>query len=643
MLSEEKNLRLDWKTNALLFGGFFVLMLVVYGSSLWNNFIGLDDPYVIYNNLAIREISLATLKHIFTTYDPELYTPLTFFTFQLNYAIGGLQPFVYHLTNLVLHTTNAVLVAWVLTLLGNNRIAGILAGLLFAVHPVNTEVVAWMTARKEVLSTFFFLLSLIAYMQPRTRGSYVLSCGLFLLALLSKVNVFVLPALLLLIDFLQNKRLNRQLFIEKIPYVALSIIFVIIGLLPKVGILSSTTLSEKILMASKGTLFYLWKFLIPTDLSVLYPHYGPIAFSEPQLLACFIGLAILLGAVLISLRWTRSIAFGFLFFFVAISPTFVHFNRNAGIISDNSTGIQTASDHYLYVPMIGLLSIVMFVLTALWERPRTVRRTQQMHRMILTLICSVLLICSFLSHAQAMIWKNSETLFSHALALYPHSTAARVSLSVIYRKTGRFAEELKILQEGLPYGKSSKLLTGLGSIAARNGNYPEADRYYTEAIQADPTNSEPYFGQGVILSEQGKLESAYAAYARAIALDPMYAAAYNNIGSLKLGEEKEKEAEENFVKAITLNPSSVEGHFNLGALYRRQKRIAEATEHFSLAIALDPTLIDAHLELVPLLLQAGKNTAAFEHIRAVLALDPENSGAKALVKEMMKMGIIGTK
>ncbi len=643
MQSVERKTRMPLKNTALLIGGFLILLLIVYGGSLSNDFIGLDDPYVIYNNLAIREISPATIKHFFVTYDPELYTPLTFLTFQLNYLVGGLEPFVYHLTNLLLHTANALLVVWLLTLLIGNRTAATAAGLLFALHPVNTEVVVWATARKEVLSVFFFLLAFIAYLKSRSNKVYWLSVGLFLLALLSKVNVFVLPILLLLTDLLKNRPMDRRTVLDKIPYVILSIIFVVIGLLPKENILASTTLIEKVLMASKSTLFYLWKFLIPINLSAFYPHYGSISFSSPALLASVLGLFAILIIVTISLRWTRKIAFGFLFFFLAISPTFVHFNRNAGIVSNSATGIQFASDHYLYLPMIGLLYLVATTLVWIWNRPGRLPVVQRTQLTIALSICAVFIAFGSLSHAQAALWQNSETLFSHTLVLYPYSTASRVSLSVIFRKTGRFNEERKILEDGLRFGTNSKILTGLGSIAARNSDFSEANRYYEEAIRIDPLNSEPYFGQGVILSQQGKLEEAYAAYRKAIALDPVYVAAYNNVGSLKLEEGKEKEAEENFMKAISINRSFLEGHFNLGALYRKQKRFSEARSEFEIAIQLDPTLLDARLELVQLYLQEGKNTRAFEQVKAVLSRDPQNEMAKALVKEMMKLGVIGSK
>lgn len=624
---------------------FFCISLVVYGSSLSNNFVTLDDPYVIYNNLAIREITPSTIKTIFTTYDPELYTPLTFFTFQLNYLMGGLEPFWYHATNLFLHTINALLVASLLAALLGSGLGGLLGGLLFLLHPVNTEVVAWATARKEVLSTLFLLLSITTYLWSHgsRRKIYWLSVFLFLLGLLSKVNIFVLPFLLLLIDWLQIRPINKKMFIDKIPYAVLSVVFVLIGIIPKSSILSSTTLSEKILMGSKSTVFYLWKFIAPINLSILYPHEGIISFSSISLLVSFIGLLLILTAVINSLRWTRKIAFGFLFFFVGVAPTFVHFNRNASIALKDSTGVQFASDHYLYFPVFGLIFLVILSLTYLWNKQEYSGQLQKKRGIIAVCASLVLLLFASLSYAQAAHWKNSETLFTHVLKLYPYSTASRTALSVIYRKTGRLEDEKKILEDGLIFGRSAKLLTGLASIAARNGDIVSADKYYDEAIAADPTYSEPYFGKGVMLLKQGKRDEAFASYNKAIELDPVYVAAYNNLGSMMHDEGNNKEAERYFLKAISINKASVEGQFNLGTVYREQGRNDEAMMQFEIALQLDSSLNAARLELSTLYLEKGRNSDAFAQVRNVLEHDPENDTAKGILNEMIKLGIIGTK
>lgn len=623
--------------------GFLVITFLIYGVSLSQPFVVLDDPFVIYNNLAIRSITPATLKQIFTTYDPELYIPFTFLSFQLNYLIGGLSPFSYHLGNLVLHALNALTVTMLFTTLLRNKPVSILAGLLFALHPLNTEVVMWATARKEALSGFFFLLSILLYLRANDgqRKTYVASVIMFLFALLSKVTVFTLPLILLLIDWLQEKPMNRKTILKLTPFVVLSVIFVAIGILPKERILSSTTFIEKILMAGKSSMFYLTKFLIPTDLSILYPNQHLISLSSPEFPIAVTALLLLITAVLASVRRTRKIAFGFGFFLILLSPTLVHFNRNASIQSGSGTGIQFASDHYVYLPQIGLLYLVAMAVLWLWNQPRRTVEAKSIHAFLGSVLA--LIVCTFgaLAFRQSFVWQSSETLFLHTLSIYPYSAAARVNLSVIYRKTGRFEEEKKVLQDGLVFGDNQKLYSGLGAIAVREFNVDEAKKHYEAAMRTDPTSAEPYFGLGTMYATQGKNTEALAAYAKAVAMDPEYVAAYNNIGSLLLAAGNEADAEKHFRTAVTLNRSFREGFFNLGALYASQAKFTDAKDAFEQALALEPDSIDTRLELVPVYLELGQNSNALEQIRVILAIDPKNTQAKALVKEMIRLGILG--
>ncbi len=622
---------------------FFAVTFAVYGPSLGSSFVALDDPFLIYNNLAIRSITPATLKHIFTTYDPELYIPFTFLSFQLNYLIGGLSPFSFHLLNLILHTLNALMVTWLFVLLTKNKPASIFGGLLFALHPLNTEVVIWATARKESLSAFFFLISLLSYLYytQGSRKAYVLSIVAFLFALLSKVTVFTLPLIVILTDWLQGKPFNRKTLIDKIPYFFLSALFVLVGIIPKTSILTSTTFSEKILMAGKSTMFYLWKFILPIHLSILYPNKNPITLSSLEFPLAVAALAAIIVCVLLSMRRTKTLAYGFGFFFILLSPTLVHFNRNAGIQSGNGTGIQFASDHYAYIPSIGLLYLCVLFVLWLWNLPSRTRDAKNMHRALVSSAGIIVGVFAVLSLHQSTFWFNSETLFAHTLSIYPYSTAARVNLSVIYRKTERFEEEQKVLEDGLQFGPNSKLETGLAAIDVRKGDIESAERHYQNALRIDPKNSEVFFDIGVMRSKEGKIAEALENYGRALSIDSKYVAVYNNIGSLLLDEGKDVEAEKNFRTAVTLNPSFQEGFQNLGSLYAGQKKWSDAEDAFLQALSIDQSSVEIRLQLVPIELELGKNTQAFDLIKEIIKIDPKNAEAKALIKQMIKLGIIG--
>jgi tetratricopeptide (TPR) repeat protein len=633
----------QWIGAAILF---LLVGLLVFGGTLGYGFIVLDDPFVIYNNLAIRAINAATLRHIFTTFDPELYIPLTFLSFQLNYLMGGLSPLPYHLTNLLLHVANALMVAWIIGLLLRHRGIGMFAGLLFLIHPMNVEVVAWATARKEALSTFFALMTILGYLRYRENGSgraYALSIVAFLLALLAKVSVFSIPILLLLIDFLDVRKWNRKMLTEKIPHIIIAGILVLVGIIPKRSIIASTTLLEKVLMAGKSTVFYLWKFIVPSGLSVLYPNSGAISIVHPEFFVPLIIVALLAVLLLLSLKRTRTVAFGALFFLIAISPTYVHFNRNAMITSGTATGVQFASDHYAYFPSIGLLFLAASLGAWLWNRPLRYADLRRNRNSLLGAGAIILIILGIISWNQTTVWASNESLFSNTLALYPYSAAARVNLSVIYRQTERFDLEKSVLKDGLAYGQNSKLLTGLGTIAAREGDETQANLYFDQAIATDPTNSEPYFSRGAMESDMGKKAAAIKSYGQALALDPGYVDAYVNRGSLLLSEGNDAAAKKDFQRAVDLNPASKEAQFNLGAMLLKEHDPVGATAAFEQVIALDPTLIEARLELVPLYLEKGRNTAALDQVKAILAQDPNNEAAKSLIKEMMRLGIVGKK
>lgn len=238
-----------------IIGAFFLILLIIYGSSLTNDFVRWDDGLLIYENPAIRSITPSTLKTIFTSYDPELYIPLTFFSYQIDYLIGGTHAAIYHAQNLLWHTLNALLVALLLWRLTRQGWPSLFGGLLFALHPLNTETVAWSSARKDVLSTFFFLVSLLSYLSYRTqkkRSAYAFSLLSFTLGLLSKVTVITLPVVLFLFDFREHRRWSGKMLVEKIPYLLLSVLFAVIATAGKSGVLSASTLSEKILLSLRG-------------------------------------------------------------------------------------------------------------------------------------------------------------------------------------------------------------------------------------------------------------------------------------------------------------------------------------------------------------------------------------------------------
>ena len=418
-----------------LIAGFALLGFVAYGASLSNIFVVWDDNYTIVFNPIVRSLSPWGIWRAFTSFDPELYVPLTVISYQFNYALAGNYPPAFHLVSLLLHIGNAILVAFLAEKLLERKWIAVICGIVFLIHPLNVEAVAWASARKDVLSTLFFLLSILFYLRSCSNEKLetknytqhrALSLGLlfFLLGLLSKAMVLTLPVVLLLIDWVRRRPLNRQLFTEKLPYFALSIVFGIIALFGKQDVTETMTLAQKILMAGKSTVFALEKFFVPAKLSVLYPHPGTIDASPDFLIPMSI-VAILLCIAIAHIRQTRWTFFGIAFFLVTIFPTFFNFTKGGEI--------YVFSDRYAYVPMIGLLLLIGRAAVSVVEFPGR-KQTKRAAQQAVFAGAGVLgMFFLFATMTQAKTWKNTESLFLHTLKHYPDAIAANLTVHAIDR------------------------------------------------------------------------------------------------------------------------------------------------------------------------------------------------------------------
>lgn len=567
----------------LLFAaGLCLLVLLAFGRSLTQDFAPLDDDLLITHNLAVRGVTSENLKAVFTTFDPELYIPLTFVSYQLNWLIGGLHPWVYHATNLLLHAGNALLTAWLLLLLTKRRNLSLVGGLLFAVHPLNTEAVVWLAGRKDLLSTLFFLLSVITYLRYRAGRplAYAGSLAFFLLALLSKVMAVTLPVVLLLTDLLiERRRWNARMLIDKVPYAILSGIFLAISMLGKERILAQHSIMETALMAGKSTAFYLQKFLLPIDLGVFHPYHGEISLLLP---AFFVPLLILIAlaalAVFAARRKTMSasIAFGPLFFLVTLAPTFINFHKGGEM--------YFASDRYPYLPQVGLLFLL--IMGGAWVMDAL--RVATPRKAIAAVAIPVIALLTALSFSQTRIWDSAQALFGHTLELYPQSVAARSALAAMAKDAGRYEQAIRLLREGLAYGEDVQLRMGLGTVYAKIGRVEDAADQFRRAQSLDPQNPEPLVALGVLDEYNGKTDDAIAKYRQAVAMDASYVSARNKLGSLLFEEGKIDEAEEQFRAALAWNPNTEGVLFNLSLVLEKRGLLREAIDALEKAHALSP-------------------------------------------------------
>ncbi len=613
-------------------GAFFILVFAVFGQALGFDFSMLDDPYLVYNNLAIRGITLTNLQTIFTTFDPELYIPFTLLSYQINYVFAGLNPTFYHFTNLVLHAANATLVTCLFTFFLRKRWIAIFCGVLFAIHPLHTEAIVWIAGRKDLLATFFFLSSWISYLYFKSTHSnkwLIVSLLLFASALLSKVMILLFPLVLIAQHLLLDQKISKKHLFAITPFAALSTIFGLVALFGKTRIVASSTLTETLLMAAKSTVFYAQKLIVPTQLNVFYAYQKTISIASSDFFVPLIIVAILCVLIALSVRWTTRIFFCALFFFLTLAPTFLNFHKGEAMFF--------AVDRYAYVPSIALLLLIGFSMQALGRMSESLYQYRSQQRIISGLAMFVA-VASFatLAYYQTSYWQTNEILFDHALAVYPDSVPARINLSVIYRETGRTDDEQKVLQDGLEYSQDESLYLGLGSVFAREKKWAEALAEFEKARSADPKSPEPDFYEASLAQDEGNEARAEELYKAAIAKDDSYVAAHNNLGQIYLDSGKLPEAETAFKKALSYNQNFMEGQYNLFQTLELQKKNDEAFPHLEKAYALNPDSPDIILSIAYRYQTRGRIDEARAALEHLLALEPDNRSAQRMLNAMIE-------
>ncbi|MBT4020895.1 tetratricopeptide repeat protein [Candidatus Peribacteria bacterium] len=609
---------------------FLAINLLIYSQSLNNKFVRWDDGLLIYENPIVRNLSVSSVAAAFSTYDPELYIPLTFISYQIDYLVGGVDPFMYHVTNLLLHTLNSLLVFLFAYFLLKNRFAALFCGVLFAVHPLNAEAVVWASARKDLLATFFFLGALVSYLKSThyslqtTHRLYVnkLSILCFLLSLLSKVSVIALPLVLLLIDYLKDRKIDRGVILEKIPYFALSIIFGIVAIFGKAEVIEGIGFTDTVIMACRSGIFYISKIFIPTGLSVLYPAGDSISIFDP---IYFVPVILVIGLMssLIYFRKNKLFVFSILFFLINLIPSFTNFAKDGDL--------YFASDRYAYIPMIGVLILICALLFKF--------KKKLLHNYSLLIIhCSFLIvICIFaaLSFFQSRVWASTESLFTNVIERYPNmSHRAHNNIGNVYRRQDDLDKAIAEFEIALSIKPHPKTYGNLGAVYRKNGDTLKALEQYRKAMELDPENAEPYFGLGLVYAASNDFGNALDNYNRALELDPRYAEAYSNIGALYASRGDYERAVENYLNAIEANSMFIQAYYNLGVSYSQLGKNSEAISAYEGAIEIHPNFVAARLNLGILYYGKKRIDDAVYEFEQVLEIDPNNASARSALGQI---------
>lgn len=464
-----------------------IVTFIAFIPCLDNSFVNWDDNVYVTENPLITGLSPQKLKILFSSYCSGNYHPLTLLSYAVEYHFFGLNPRVFHTTNLVLHLLNCILVFWIIHLLSASLPVCIVTTLLFGLHPMRVESVAWISDRKDLLLCFFYvgaLISYIHYLKRRTVLFYLLSLFLFILALLSKTVAVTLPLILLLLDYFYQRRPDRKMFIEKAPFFCMAVIFGVIAFAARDAYqaqlherLIEFTLAESMSMGIYRMVFYyFFRIFAPFNVSSFYPNsFGTNILPESTLV--FSSATILLamaGLILLSTRHTRKIVFGSLFFFIALMPVFKVFN------------LGISADRFSYVPLIGIFYLA-------GEGYRFLYRKKIAAILLSTLLGVIIIFLSLHTWKSCYIWRDGLSLISEAIKNYPSVPA------LWYRR---------------------------GNIYYIQQDYPRAVTDYSKTIELYPEHLDAYIYRGLSYGRQGDHRMAAADFTSAIEIDPNHKKAY---------------------------------------------------------------------------------------------------------------------
>ena len=612
-----------------------VFTTCIYFKSLNNPFTRWDDSLYITENPDITTLhgdSLTyTLKHTFSSYVQGNYHPLTMLSFCLEYNIFKLNSKAYHISNLILHLLNALLVFYFIWLITKQRWVAFITALLFAIHPMHVESIAWSAERKDVLYSFFYLSAICTYIFYLKKEKwnwhfYVLTFLLFILAILSKAMAVSLPIAFFAIDYFLDRKIMLKTILEKVPFFVLSFIFGYIAMDAQKSINAMTDIAhynffDQILFSSYALITYIWKLILPIHLSCFYNY--PVKENGVYPIIFYIApLLVFVLAFLIykSQKIGKDILFGFAFFMITI----------ALVLQIIPVGAAIIADRYTYLPYIGL-----FFILARWLNNLLDSQSEKLKSFKITSIAAFILfviICCYLTFQRCKVWHDSLSLwndaiekydkaplsfncrggvyyytkdydkalkdFSRAVQLKSDYSDAYYNRGLVYNNLGKYDEAIQDYSASIKYRKQfAPVYYYRGNAYYNRGKYDSAIADFNLAIQLKYTDPNGYYNRGLIYYNQGKHEDAIKDFTSAIQLNPNFYLAYSHRGMSNYFLGKYEEAIKDQTSAIQCNPTFAEAYHNRAGAYfilqKFQPALEDALKAKQLGYNVDTRFIDA--------------------------------------------------
>jgi tetratricopeptide (TPR) repeat protein len=649
-------------------------VLAIFARACDHGFVQWDDEEYVLENVHVKQgLTAETFVWSWTTFDSGNWHPLTWLSLEADWQLFGSQAWGFHLTNIVIHAASAVLLYLVLCQLTGLQWPSALAAGLFAVHPLRVESVAWVAERKDVLSGFFWILTLSAYIPYARRPSalrYLLTISLFATGLLAKAMLVTLPCVLLLLDYWPLRRFpvarsespertapdegipqrdqSRSLvwlIIEKAPMLVLSAVFSIITVHAQHSSrallsMSNMPLEARAANAAIAYVRYLGQAVWPAGLACYYPHARPQLLSASAVAAAIFLVVVTLVAVLARRRLPYLLV-GWLWYLGTLIP----------VIGLVQVGAQAMADRYTYVPLIGIL-IALSV--GLWDLLAWLRIPHAIYALGGT---SALIACSVATLIQLGYWRDSEVLFRHALDVTRNNALASHNLGMVRLQQGNLKEAQKLFQDSAEFdpefisahndlgaiqalmGKPAEAIphyhrelekhpenaaahVNLADALDRVGETQEAISHYKRALAIDGTQLMARYKVGLVLARVGEVDQALRELRQALYIDPNFVSARYQLGMLLARQGNLDEAEEQFRAALNQQSDFSLAHAGLGTIQCLRNQLSEARASFTKALALHSDEAQFQFDLAHVLMRQGEFTNANVHYGLGLQLDP---------------------
>jgi len=603
----------------------YIVLAIVTFAVYWQvnqfDFINFDDDVYITQNSHIRSgIASREIRWAFGTKSLGLWNPLVWLSFMFDYQLYGLNAGGYHLTNVILHILSALLLFHLFTRMTGAIWKSAFVAAVFALHPLHVESVAWVAERKDVLSAFFWMLTLclyVYYTEKPSEGKYLFVLVCFVLALLSKPMVVTMPVIMILLDYWPLKRFalhkgNLLLWQlkEKLPFFILSAVLIVITLYTTSAQSNKLIpLSSRIANALVSFVTYLEKTFWPQDMAIFYPF--PAQVPAGQALGAFLLIIVISVVVIAAAKRLPYLFTGWLWYIITVAPVI-------GIIQI-ATDPEAMADRYTYLPSIGIGIMLAWGVPLLFPGANTRRKILFPAGIIVAAILAVI------SWQQCGYWKNSAAVFSHALRVTKDNYLAHNNLAAAMDDKDRIKDAVNHYNEAIFIKPDyANAYCNRGLAYAKLNKHQLAIEDYSKFISLNRNFANVYYNRGLAYAKLNKHQLAIEDYSQFISLNKNFAIVFNKRGDAYYELGRYQKAIEDYDTAIRVKPDYLAAYSKRGDAYYKLGRYRKAIEDYSAAIRLKPDYLAAYNNRGNAYSELGRQQKAIENYKTAIRLKPDD-------------------